>query len=575
VYGGRNFTNSAFLHQPGVIAPVGTPEWYSHVAKDDPDRGIFWNAGQNIAPIDGAWKEVLAGAMSYVTGTHNVKVGVQYQQGKDQREQIYNGHISTITYRSGVPSTVTVNNSPAPTEERLNYDLGLYAQDRWTFNRLSINGGIRFEWLNSEINAQDVGAGRFVPARHFDAVKNAPDFFNVSPRVGVAYDLFGNAKTALKFSAGKYSTPLTTSLARQLNPLAIATQSIPWNDPNNDGIVQDSELDLTRLPSNFGVRRVARLDPDTKRETNTELMLGVQHELTPRIAVSAAWFRRAYQNKRVVDDLNRNLSDYRAVQVVSPYNGELMTVYDVNSVSVLSRAVDQVISNASFTEVYNGFEWGVDLRIPGGGRLFANMGTQRIIANDCDQRDDPNLLRFCDRANIPAPYKAVPFLSDFKLAGSLPLPLGFSVSGVFISKGDKGKFQNNGYGLAPTYLISRTTTYTAAQCAGRPCTAGALVIPGMVLGSVTIPLAPSGTDIILPRLNQLDLGVKKTFTTGGVSWEPRFDVFNVLNADTEITYRSTQFNSAAYLLPGSTSTLAGEAGVIVARMPRLSLQVRW
>jgi len=562
--------------QLGVIAPRGTPDWYAHVAKNDPDRGVIWNglpAGR-VPPGSAAWKQLLGGAVSYVTGAHNMKVGVQYATGLERYEQIYNGDISTITYRSGVPSTVAITNAPTPTQTKLKYDLGVYAQDRWTFNRLSLNGGIRVEWLNSQIGAQDVGAGRFVPARHFDAVKNVPDWFNVSPRVGVAYDLFGNAKTALKFSAGKYSTPLTTSLGRLLNPIALTTVSIPWNDPNNDGIVQDSELDLTRLPTNFGVRQLARLDPDTKRETNTELMLGVQHELLPRLAVSAAWFRRAYQNKRVTDNLERDFSDYRAVQVVSPYNGELMTVYDLISAAELSK-VNEVIRNATYTEVYNGFEWGVDVRIPRGGRVFANMGTQRIIQNDCDQDDDPNLRRFCDRGNLPAPYHAVPFLSDFKLAGSLPVPLGFQVSGVFISRGDPGKFQNNGYGLAPTYLITRTTRYTAAQCAGQPCTAGALVVPGMVLSSVTLPLAPSHTEIFLPRLNQLDLGIKKTFRAGGASWEPRFDVFNVLNADTELAYRSTQFDSAVYLLPGTVSSQGGAVGVILARTPRLSLQVRW
>ena len=581
---GRNFTNSAFKNQLGVIAPVGTPEWYSHVAKDDPDRGTFWNAGVDIAPIDGAWKNVISGSASYVTGTHSIKVGVQHHWGQDYRDRVYNGHISTITYRNGVPSTVTVNNAPAPTIERVKYDSGFYVQDRWTFNRLSLNGGVRFEWLNAYVEAQDIEAGRFVPARHFDAVENVPDWINVSPRVGVAYDLFGNAKTAIKFSAGQYSTPMTTSLARMLNPVGITTAVIPWNDrdlqgrtlaSNNDDIAQDNELDLTRLPSNFGVRQLARLDPDLKRETNVEFMLGVQHELMPRVSVSGAWFRRSYQNKRVTDDLARNFDDYRAVQVVSPFNDELMTVYDVRSTAVLSRAVDQVIRNASFTEVYNGFEFGADVRLPNGGRLFANTGTQRIIQNDCDQPDDPNLTRFCDRANLPAPYKDVPFLTDVKIAGVYPLPFGLQVSGTFISVGDKGKFQNLGYGLAPNYLITRTTTYTAEQCAGRPCTAGAPVIPGMVLGSLTIPLAPAGTEIFLPRMNQLDIGVKKTFRAGSVSWEPRLDVFNVLNADTEVTYRSTQFNSPVYLLPGTTSPLAGTAGILVARMPRLSLQVRW
>jgi len=580
VNGGRNYTNSQQKGQPGVLAPVGTPAWYEHVSKSDADLGTFWNSFQ-FMDLDGAWKQVIAGSMSYVTGSHNIKVGVQDSWGHDARELQHNGHIANIQYRSGVPNTVAVSNDPAPTVENVKYDLGLYAQDRWTFNRLSVNGGIRFEWLNSYVDAQDVGAGRYVGVRHFDKVENVPDWFNISPRVGLAYDLLGDAKTAIKFTAGKYSTPLATSLARSLNPVGLVTVAIPWNDQdlqgrtlptNQDGIAQDSELDLTRLPTNFGVRTLATLDPDARRETNVEFMLGVQHTLTPRVAVSANWFRRTYQNKRTIDNLERDFTDYRAVPVVSPFNGEVMTVYDVVSAAELSR-VDQVIRNASFTEVYNGIETGVDVRMAGGGRFLVNVGTQRIIQNDCDQDDDPNLLRFCDRSNL-APYNSVPFRTDLKIAGSIPLPFDMQASGTFMSVGDRGKFDNNGYGLAPTYLISRTTRYTAAQCAGRPCTAGALVIPNMVLSSVTVPLAPSGTEIFLPRLNQLDLGIKKVFRAAGASWEPRFDVFNVLNADTEQVYRSTQYDSPVYLVPGSPS-LAGFSSILYGRLPRVSLQVRW
>ena len=35
-------------------------------------------------------------------------------------------------------------------------------------------------------------------------IKNVPNWKDVDPRVGVSYDLFGNGKTALKASVGRY-----------------------------------------------------------------------------------------------------------------------------------------------------------------------------------------------------------------------------------------------------------------------------------------------------------------------------------------------------------------------------------
>ena len=399
--GGRNFTNSAFLnharrHRPGRHAGLVQPRR----EKRRGPRNLL-ECGVDHRSDRRRLEELISGG-----GVLRDRLA-QYQGRRSElrgatieRERVYNGHISTATYRSGVPLTVAVTNAPAPTTENVKRDLGIYAQDRWTFNRLSLNGGIRFEWLNSYVPTQDVGGGRYVPARHFDAVENVPDFFNISPRLGIAYDLFGNAKTALKFSAGKYSTPLTTSLARELNPLAITTVAIPWSDPNRDGIVQDNELDLTRLPRNFGARTVSTLDPNIKRETNTEYMLGVQHA-----ADAAAGRLCQLVPPGVSEQTDDRQHRARFQRLARDRRGQPVQRRDHEDLRFdrCRRAVEvtNVIRNAGFTEVYNGFEWGADLRTSGGGRVFANVGTQRIIANDCDQPDDPNQLRFCDRGTCP------------------------------------------------------------------------------------------------------------------------------------------------------------------------------
>ena len=42
-----------------------------------------------------------------------------------------------------MPDSVLVRNTPLNYGERLNYDLGFYAQDSWTLNRLTVNAGLR------------------------------------------------------------------------------------------------------------------------------------------------------------------------------------------------------------------------------------------------------------------------------------------------------------------------------------------------------------------------------------------------------------------------------------------------
>ena len=115
-----------------------------------------------------------------------------------------------------------------------------------------------------------------------------------SPRLGVAYDLFGNGKTALKASFGRYQRPDVSTFANQFNPVALAFENRTWTDTdrsglslptNGDGIAQDNEIGPSGNP-NFGKITNRTLDPNFTREYNQQYSAGIQHELRPGMAVT-------------------------------------------------------------------------------------------------------------------------------------------------------------------------------------------------------------------------------------------------------------------------------------------------
>ena len=534
-------------YQPGILKDPFTPAWYATAGRQDIIRLTTTSAS---TPETGTYnfRYMLISSAQYVTGSHALKMGVQWHIGQTWNTADANADL-VQRYRDGVPDSVIVYNTPTRLYALMGADLGLYLQDSWTLRRLTINPGIRYEYFNSSAQANAVEAGRFVPARSFAEIPDIPNWKNFAPRLGVVYDLTGDAKTAVKASVNKYNRNFTTDFANRYNPLALQSDTRNWSDcdflpgtstcstrvlaTNKDNIAQDNEIGPSNN-LNFGRAPARHADPDIKRPYDIEYSLSVVRQLLTGVSVTAASYRRDTYNLEQQLNTLVTVADYAAFTTPSPLNGEPVTIYNLNrSKQGLVDLLDTNATDRSTARInYNGLELSFSARLPRGGSVFGGWSADKLVTVACASFD-PNTFRYCDQSQL-----GVPFRHDFKFAGSYPIVWGVQVGAMLQSYA--------GLPLAVNW------------------TPAASVFPGAQrTQSVTINLIPPGSQY-LDRWNQLDLSFRKTFKLGKYRVDGALDMFNASNSNVVLS-QNQSFGS----------TLGQPQAVLQGRLLRVSSQIKF
>jgi hypothetical protein len=479
--------------------------------------------------------------VSFVTGSHNVKAGINQQMGYQTTQNEAHGDTSVLIYATGATGvntsqTATLLNTPYTRQENLNANLGLFAQDKWTRDRLTLTYGARYDYFNASTPQQTAVAGRFMSAAaqaaRADIAPSAclPCWNDWTIRTGASYDLFGTGKTALKVSVGKFLGQQALGLASSTNPLGGQSDTRQWTDVDRNGTifdaagnVQANELGVT-ANNNFGIPGLGttQFDPALPRPTNWEESASVQHALFPRVSVTLGYYHRTFQHIQYTKNtLVDPIADYQAYTIAAPSNpnlpgggGQSITVYNLNPAK--RGIVNNVLTwSDNNSRIYNGFEVSANARLGRGGFLFGGITTERTATNNCDGPaptavlnvpSNPNNFRFCDQTP--------PWQSLYKLSAGYTIPWDIQLSGTFQAR--------------PGISIGSTYTFNSAQ-AGFAITGG-----GTLSVSVVDP-----TQQYYDYVKTFDARVSKAFRVGRSRLQVFTELFNVPNYATVLTVNET------------------------------------
>jgi hypothetical protein len=508
-------------------------------------------------------------SVSYVTGAHALKIGFQDDFGTNTNVFRDNAYGLYYQFNNAVPVSLEQHAMPFSATAHLGAELGIYAQDKWTFKRMTLNGGVRFDYFLSDFPAQHLGPTVWTPARDFTIpATDYADLKDITPRVGVAYDLFGDGKTALKAAWGKFMGGQDPNLGNPIENLAFIahrqwTPSLPPGNPN----YYTPQCDLLNPAANgdcgaldnalFGqLTPSAAVDPATytgwgNRFWSQEFSASVQREVIPRVSVDFGYFRRWYGNFQVVQNRAVTPNDFTQYSITVPNDPRLSRAgqvlggfYEVNP--ALAGAVNNYTTFSdnfgTEQEHWNGFDLTINARPRTGVLLQGGLNWGRVSGDVC--QIEAALPETQTQYGIFAYSRNdchlnEPFQTQLKLLGTYLIPkIDVQIGVTFQSAPGPPEAAN--YFILPGQ-------------AGLPSFSGA----GVRLASLVPQLQPTPFQFATapwsarsaeyyPRANQLDLRFSKIFRVGpGGRYRTmiNFDLSNALNSSDVLAFNNTYGNS--------------------------------
>jgi len=425
-----------------------------------------------------------------------------------------------------------------------------YVQEQWTRRRLTVGAAMRFDFAKSWYEDWTVGPDRWLPTQvTFKGGNSVTGFKDLTPRMSAAFDLFGDGKTALKFTAGRYLEAATNGARyvaqHPFNRLSSST-SRTWTDANNNyrvdcdlsiyTVAQDlraSGGDSCGIPTitNFGTANLTSLtttyEPELLggwgvRPDDWNFSLSVQRQLFARVSAEVAYTRRMFGLYPVDDNLTVTPADYLRYSLtapvdsrIGPASGRVLT--DLWALSqdgrlrgtntLRRRPIDSEQGGQS--DYWHGVDVTVNARMQRNLTFRGGVSVGREVNDTCNVRPDNPSQRNCHIAD--------PFQPRVSVLAVYTVPrIDVQLSGTYQGRPGAERSVNVNVPVAQTGLPAGTFTTT----------------------TVLTNFLETG-EMFGERIDAVDLKVAKVLRLMGKRLTAGFEIYNALNSSDVLTYNNT------------------------------------
>ncbi len=516
---------------------------------------------------------------TYVTGAHNLKFGYNGAYHVEQTTDLSNeaGYVLTdLGFLAPGLYSATIRIAPWQQSNRTEYH-AVYAQDQWRVGRATLQGALRYDrawsWFPAEHNgAPQAGVWNAAPIT-FAETRGVTGYNDISPRAGLAFDLFGTGKTSLRVNVGKYlqsannqenytvSNPALDGRNGRRGPNFQTTASRTFVDLNGNHVPDCNMLDpnpngecvAPDLGNFANPNALTLVNPDVLhgwgvRPYDWQFGVSVQQEIFERTSLEVEFARRSFYNFFVYDNINLQASDFQSVSVTAPVNPNLpngggnvlqynVVKPDVNATNIQNRYTF-ASDYGDWTNHWSGVDLVLNSRLREGLVLQVGSSTGRAIVDNCAVAAKvPELLN-------PALTNPSPFTSNiYQLADSC-------------RKVESWQTQVRGFA---TYTVPKIDVLLSGIFRFQPnATFGAGATPeGNSTGLSANYATPTGQTVNLlepgqvfgPRINQIDVRFGKIVRFGGTRASIALDLLNLFNSNTGTAFQQNYGDGSGYLTP--------------------------